>query len=1332
MKTALISAAHALTFVPLFVVLGHPGLAHARIPQSERQALIALFNSTQGESWKSTDGWLSLQGKLGDPGTECEWEGVTCDDDNGHVTGLALSDFGLRGVLPPNVSNLRELKTLDLSFNRLEGVLPNGLFSLKHLERLDLSQNRFQGLLPVNTTVLRKLESLRLGGNYLHGSIGGMARFPGLVELDLSDNRFQGSLPSSIRFLARLEMLSLHRNALTGKLPAEIEGLHSLKGLSLGHNHFTGEVPAQIGKLSKLELVDLSFNNFAGPLPPTLRHLENLKTLIASHNSLEGHFPISICQDSMFELDLSANQFDGEFPSDMSRCSSVRTLTLADNAFRGNLSPAFFSTMADLQYLDLSSNHLSGPLPSSLGDSTKLSALNLSDNELSGEISHIEWPNLGALRMDRNKFSGPIPKGLLSDSLRELTISSNRFSGELPEGLCALVSLRIIDLSHNQFTGPLCERIGDLRNINILNVSNNQLNGTLPTSIGTLPKLTSLLLSHNLFTGPLPQEANLPALQFLDISFNRLTGELPEWVGNLAILRSADLSNNAFSGGLSHLARVKRLRHLDISGNNWSEAPPERLINLQNAPASTTPAPIIDPRAVEADENTESPGEKTSITVKEEPLRDVVGPVLSGSVQDPTGASVVNARVTATDLSTSVKMDTTTDENGHFGFSVPEGAYRLTVEVKGFKSRSTDLTVKSNTAYRLNVPIELGSTFEMVEVSASVPQTRQGLWWNSWITRRGAAEDSKTTVLTSKQKRYSFYLELSGVPKRNQENGDFSVELDQELQKHLADLLTQDTGLTALFVRVSVIGRAVVLSTDVSSVAQWSSAGWSQTNGSTSSAVLNVELSNLFPSLPPATGDTAKPGGPSFVHRGGALRFGIDAVERGCAVVAVSIWDDTRSVPLDHLVRALSVDGQTGCSLEIDEQKTGPSLYSGASRGIKPDVSLQVFEFNLNGETHSASFMALKSPTEQQEGKDQPDTTDRSSQLEQQGSRGQQDRCEESYSWDSDATLTELVLKNTSFKGDLVKARMTDHLYDTVYSSLGEQITNAVFSSSRSAGTCGATEALEALKALARDKDVRMFARLSDENGRLAIAPLGLMAMFEQGGQRVFQHDIRLFQPIARETLSHTECVSGWTFVLPSRLEGVNDETVLKPPTSLASDTRVIRSREEFIQEFVSVSPDNDNPSGLLLLAHHEDGVLRFSGAGDTMLYTEFKRDLGLGSIVVLSACETANLTQSTKLVGRLNQKGADALVVALFDLPADFGIKFSFNFALVVAKKENLPITLEDAFNKALSDTVKEFTKTRGDRARGMGLELVLAGNPKLQICTVNEASIQDANPSQ
>jgi Leucine-rich repeat (LRR) protein len=1294
------------------IIIGHSALAFARIPRSERQALTTLFISTHGENWKSADGWLSSNGKFGQPGTECDWEGVTCDKNQSHVIGLSLSNFELKGVLSSTISHLRELRTLDLSFNQLNGTIPRGLFSLRHLQRLDLSENRLRGSVPLTITPLRQLESLNLAGNYLQGKINGLARFPAVVDMDFSNNRFEGTLPTSIKLLRKVERLALERNALVGPMPPEIGELHSLKALWLSHNRLNDEIPKQLGSLSDLEFIDLSYNQFLGPVPTTMRLLNHLLSFRAKHNVLAGHFPTSVCHDGLTELDLSDNQFDGELPGVIAKCNSLQTLNLANNAFRGNLSLAIFNTMPDLHSLDVSSNQFNGPLPSSIGNLNSLSILNVSDNKLSGDIPHIKWPDLRVLRMDRNGLSGPIPAELLVDSLQELTLSANRLSGELPVQLCALVSLRILDLSHNEFTGDLYNKIDDLEDLNVLNLSHNQLGGTLPASVTHLKNLTKLVLSNNSFTGPLPRAGELPALQVLDVSFNKLAGELPEWVGQLATVRSIQLQNNGFIGGLHHLTKLKHLAVLEIAQNSWSEPIPGDLTRLQNIPSQGVPTALIDPQVFVNSKSSESairdeiPEASTklpepSIVVREEGrATEEEQATLSGVVRDPTSAAVANVMVTAE--STLAKVSTRTDDDGRFTLALTAGKYRLTFGATGFKNASIDLSLKPHTSYTVEVPLGVGFAEEVVEVAAEAPKTARGLWWNSWITRRGTSEDAGVSGLKSGQK-YSFYLELSGIPKRNEANGDFSVQLGQALQDRLTDLLSENAENATLFVRVSVIGRAALLSTDVGSAAEWSpTRRWNPTSGSTSAAVLNVDLERLLPPLRGTTSDT-NPEQPSssLAYRGGAVRFGIDAKSRGCAAVAVSIWDETRTVPLDHLVRAVSVDGQEECGIDIGEQQTAQTLYSEAARGLKPDVSLQIFDFTLNGETHSATFMTLENPTPQ---------------------------CE-SFNWDSDATLVDLVLKNRSFKDDLVRARMTDHLYDNGYSSLGQQITDVLFTSTRSTGPCGSIEALEALKTLARDKDVRMFARISDEDGRLVVAPLGLMAMFEQGKQRIFEHDIHLFQPVARETLSDTACVSGWTFVLPSELEGVNDESILELPKSLANDGRLIRSRDAFVQQFIDLMPDNNNPSGLVLLAHHEDGVLRFSGSGDEVVFTQFQRDLGLGSIVVLSACETGNLTQSTKLVNRLNQKGADALVVALFELPADFGVRFSFNFAQIVAKKENLPITLEDAFKQAVSDTVNEFSRTRGDRARGMGLELVLVGNPKLKICAPNSGSPQPSS---
>jgi hypothetical protein len=48
------------------------GVASAAIPASERDALIALYKSTDGPNWYIKTGWL------GPPGTGCSWFEVVC------------------------------------------------------------------------------------------------------------------------------------------------------------------------------------------------------------------------------------------------------------------------------------------------------------------------------------------------------------------------------------------------------------------------------------------------------------------------------------------------------------------------------------------------------------------------------------------------------------------------------------------------------------------------------------------------------------------------------------------------------------------------------------------------------------------------------------------------------------------------------------------------------------------------------------------------------------------------------------------------------------------------------------------------------------------------------------------------------------------------------------------------------------------------------------------------------------------------------------------------------------------------------------------------------
>jgi hypothetical protein len=77
------------------------------IPDAERQALIALYKSTNGDRWKNHDNWL------GPSGSECTWSGIHCAPDvstqgevHWHVYGIDLLKNNLVGTLPSEFDNL--------------------------------------------------------------------------------------------------------------------------------------------------------------------------------------------------------------------------------------------------------------------------------------------------------------------------------------------------------------------------------------------------------------------------------------------------------------------------------------------------------------------------------------------------------------------------------------------------------------------------------------------------------------------------------------------------------------------------------------------------------------------------------------------------------------------------------------------------------------------------------------------------------------------------------------------------------------------------------------------------------------------------------------------------------------------------------------------------------------------------------------------------------------------------------------------------------------------------------------------------------------------------
>ena len=183
-----------------------PPLAQTSL-ETDREALVVLYNATGGPNWNSNNNWLSDV-------PISEWEGVTTDG-NGRVTELKLVANQLSGEIPAELGSLSNLTSLRLRYTDLSGEIPPELGSLSNLTSLDLSFTDLSGEIPPE--------------------LGNLANLRGL---GLNNNQLSGEIPPELGNLARLDWLLLNGNQLTGCVPSGLSGRLDMENSNLGGLQF--------------------------------------------------------------------------------------------------------------------------------------------------------------------------------------------------------------------------------------------------------------------------------------------------------------------------------------------------------------------------------------------------------------------------------------------------------------------------------------------------------------------------------------------------------------------------------------------------------------------------------------------------------------------------------------------------------------------------------------------------------------------------------------------------------------------------------------------------------------------------------------------------------------------------------------------------------------------------------------------------------------------------------------------------------------------------------------------------------------------------------------
>ena len=225
------------------------------IPVTERDALIALYTSTNGGGWTNSSGWktapLYTDG-FAMPGTEGSWHGIAIDAGTLRVTSIDLSNNNLTGAIPPEIGGFSNLKSLLLSRNSIGGTIPAALASLTALETISLDYNALSGSIPAELGDLTNLITLSLQRNQLSGPIPTeLGDLTNLQTLNLESNHLSGGIPTTFGDLTQLNLLALNSNMLSGSIPLSLANLTALNpaGTDFGYNALYATGPALIAFL---------------------------------------------------------------------------------------------------------------------------------------------------------------------------------------------------------------------------------------------------------------------------------------------------------------------------------------------------------------------------------------------------------------------------------------------------------------------------------------------------------------------------------------------------------------------------------------------------------------------------------------------------------------------------------------------------------------------------------------------------------------------------------------------------------------------------------------------------------------------------------------------------------------------------------------------------------------------------------------------------------------------------------------------------------------------------------------------------------------------------
>ena len=491
-------------------------------------AMATFFYSYNGDDWNTsgeTDNWLSSsvdECKWGDTGNEAN----ECNAD-GRITKINYDAvYRVPGTTPPEVALLTSLETFNVYshnlFTSMETLLPPQMTNLTSLQSVQLSFNDMSGTIP----------------SYLQD-------FQHLTNLNIRDNALTGTIPTELGLMTNMRFLNLYGNRLSGTIPTEISALSSLRALTVYANDFTGLVPQQVCSLPLLTTIQVDCEEVScaevcgcvckdpapGSEPVTTSRPTAAPVVIIDATSpptVPGYafgvpeYSVAAIGISTSPQALAYNWVAGH-PSlavyPQWRLQQLFALVAFYYAFNGNL-----WTSNDRQgWLDYDTAECEWGAFNKCDSGGRLTSLVVGGAAIPSEVDSMppEMGLLASLKELRADFivwtadiAGLFPVQLSHTQLDTIILPGNALVGELPSQIGVMTALTNLNLGQNQISGTLPSEFGLLTNMQFLILYDNLFTSSIPSEIGLLTGLESLLIDRTQMTGAIPEEVcSLPSLQ---------------------------------------------------------------------------------------------------------------------------------------------------------------------------------------------------------------------------------------------------------------------------------------------------------------------------------------------------------------------------------------------------------------------------------------------------------------------------------------------------------------------------------------------------------------------------------------------------------------------------------------------------------------------------------------------------------------------------------------------------------------------------------------------------------------------------------------------------